>query len=130
MVLSCDNNLHQKGKITMNREQVEKIARIKLPSDVFDIQSYGEKGIDTLILLRFSIHSKDMDLFINQSGLTLTENYKPFVNDFGTDLSWWEIDKMKKVSGAVQYFDDGLCRMAMIESTDSDLSTIYMVLQQ
>ena len=116
----------------MDRKQLETIARIKFPSSVYDIKNYTVTGMDQLLMVRFIIHADDIHLFINDSGFKdhLKKNFRPFVNDYGIGLDWWEIDKLKKVFGTVQYYEDGSCRSALIEDSNSETVNVYIVIQR
>jgi len=127
--VSCHSN--QAGMDTMKIEQIEKIAKIQLPSKLDQINTYTEKGIDLLLMIHFKLNAKEVNQFISESNLNpLKKNYRPFINDFGVGLDWWNIGDVKNAFGTVQYFDDGTCRMTMLETSDIETNSVYIIIQK
>jgi len=72
---------------TIDRTTIEDYARIKLPQTATNIHAHTERGIDSLILLKFSLPPADMPQFLAKSGFQsgLKDGYNP--------LQWKEPDQ-------------------------------------
>ena len=107
--------------------KLETVAKIKIPKNSLEVKVYSETGIDQLIMLRIKIHKPEMDTFIKEAGLQdkLRKNYRPFINDYGLELTWWQVKKIKKCLGSSEKFENGTSRKTLI---DLDKNYVYMVI--
>ncbi len=113
----------------MDRSEIESFTLMQLPASTRNIQTYTETGIDRLLLLRFSADIEEVPSFILQSRFekTLQEDYRPFVTDFGTNLSWWAIDEAKHVLGTEDQ-KEGRSRQILVDITNPQVAIVYVVI--
>ena len=100
LLFSCGQVPQSKGE-SVNREQMEQLARIKLPPSSQDIEVHTESGIDTLILLRFTVSESDLKAFLIDAGYTepLKSGFHPFSSQEIRGVPWWNPDDAKDVMG-------------------------------
>jgi hypothetical protein len=91
----------QSKEESLDRQQIEQLARIKLPPSSKDIEVHTESGIDTLIVLRFALDQSALDSFLTNAGYTepLKEGFRPFSSQELRDVPWWNPDEAKEVMG-------------------------------
>ena len=78
----------QRQEKNLNRQQIEQLARIQLPPNSKEIEVHTESGIDSLIVLRFTLDQSDLDSFLTSAGYTepLKEGFRPFTRASGCFL--------------------------------------------
>ena len=91
----------QRQEKNLNRQQIEQLARIQLAPSSKEIEVHTESGIDSLIVLRFTLDQSDLDSFLTSAGYTepLKEGFRPFSSQELRDVSWWNPDEAKDVIG-------------------------------
>ncbi len=77
---------------TIDRTTIEDYARIKLPQTATNIHAHTERGIDSLILLKFSLLPAALPQFLAKSGFQsgLKDGYNPLqFNEPDQTNPWW-----------------------------------------
>ena len=100
LMFSC-GQAPQRQEKNLNRQQIEQLARIQLPPSSKEMEVHTESGIDSLIVLRFTLDQRDLDTFLTSAGYTdpLKEGFRPFSSQELRDVSWWNPDEAKDVIG-------------------------------
>jgi hypothetical protein len=60
LMFSC-GQAPQRQEENLNRQQIEQLARVQLPPSSKEIEVHTESGIDSLIVLRFTLDQSDLD---------------------------------------------------------------------
>lgn len=69
---------------------VESFLGEQLPAHARDIRTHSERGIDSLVLLRFTAPAAEADIFAERLlGVPPKVGANPQLATFGTGLNWW-----------------------------------------
>lgn len=120
---------------TLTMEEIERMARIKIPDSAQDIQVYYVTGgMDDLILVKFTLPATELDAFLKSAGYPteLTDHGWPrFVPS--DHVPWWPKreeyfdNPEKSFAGAeVQEMEIGFVRKILVDQTDLELFIIYL----
>ena len=112
---------------SVNKDQIEHAARIKFPMSAQDIQVHTESGIDTLVVLRFTMNKDELTTFLKDAGYTesLRPDFRPFRSQELPGVPWWNPDEVHKLEGGVLSTEDWASEM-MVDMSDSHSATVYL----
>ncbi len=135
----CQNTLYE-GKETPSMtdlprfsiEEVEKIARIKIPASASEIQVYAETGwMDNAALIKFTLLSDELDSFLEIHGFyNLKEGYWSIQNA-PPSVDWWPRVELNSKPPIAVYLGErlhfpGFSQSILIDVTNEDFYVIYL----
>lgn len=111
----------------VNKDQIEESARIKLPATVQDLHVHTESGIDTLVVIRFTMQKNELETFLKDAGYTepLRPNFRPFRSQELQDIPWWNPDAVREPSGGLLSTEDWASEL-MVDTSDPRSATVYL----
>lgn len=112
-------------------EEVEKIARIKIPDSATEIQVYGVTGwMDDMALIKFKLPAAELNTFLERYGFhDLKPGYWSIQNDASVD--WWpnwqpgSKPPIEKYLGG-QFGQPGFAQHILVDVTNEDFYVIYL----
>lgn len=117
---------------TIDRAEIEKRARLKLPERVRDLQvEVISGGMDDAIYLRFEVPTEELPGLVSGAGLTEPlSSTRRFVRDYtGSKLSWWKPDEIDPFQSGNLIRDSEPPRYALsllASSADAPWQTVYV----
>lgn len=113
-------------------DEIESLARTKIPKSAFDIQTHTKIWMDTSIYIIFQLPANDLDDFLIKAGFTdLEPGYWPFSD---TPVPWWPkqsefVGNSEKIFAGTELSlaDERFGKHIGVDMTQEDIYTIYLL---
>ncbi|OQA19865.1 MAG: hypothetical protein BWY63_01637 [Chloroflexi bacterium ADurb.Bin360] len=125
---SCVNEKVDNKVTTMTKAQFGEFAGIWLPKNIRDLQIYSEQGIDTIVIARFSFTPDLLSQFLTESQFATNpiQGYRPFQDEYGADISWWNTQGLTTYAGLADRYGK-VYRKILFDLSDNTIVTVYCV---
>lgn len=109
------------GNVTVS-EAVD-FAGIDLPDSATDVSAYGERGIDQLVLVSFTMPADQLDDFISASDLPTPQPGRNPLQPSFAELADWPLDTLEDFEGASELQP---ARQYVVDTSDRDTVVVYL----
>ncbi|HEX7243196.1 MAG TPA: hypothetical protein VF263_23125 [Longimicrobiaceae bacterium] len=112
---------------TLEREEIERRAQVRLPPGARDVHVHTETGIDSMVMLRFAIDAGELGAFLASAGFTepLREELRPFTPSDSEGLAWWHPERATRARGGHRADEDRASEV-MVDLTDPEHPVVYL----
>lgn len=109
-------------------EDAERIARIKIPADAYEVQVYTVTGwMDDLALIRFKLPPDRLQPFLEEIGFQHLEKGKWTLQDFYPNPEWWpqqsQLPNSSYLGGERDF--PGYAQSILVDISNPDVYTVY-----
>jgi hypothetical protein len=111
-------------------EDAERIARIKIPAEAYEIQVYTVTGwMDDAALIKFKLPSNKLQPFLDEYGFQVEKGYWPFQD--GPSVEWWPNRKEDGEPPISNYLGGeldfpGYVQKIVVDISNPDVYTVYL----
>ena len=112
-------------------EDAERIARIKIPAEAYEIQVYTVTGwMDDAALIKFKLPSNKLQPFLDEYGFQVEKGYWPFQD--GPSVEWWPNRKgdgeppISNYLGGELDFPGYYVQKIVVDISNPDVYTVYL----
>jgi len=130
-------------RATPSISDIEKYARLKMPSSAHDIHAYLlTEAIDALVVITFRLPSSDLPRFLAGAGylepleppgdefyqITHFLGFNDKLSEWPTDAAWEDmLQDPSRVLRAADVDEPGFHRSILVDQTDPNLYSVYLV---
>ena len=106
-------------------QHVAQFAKLVLPADAHDFQTYAESALDEFMLLRFRMKRGDRKAFLTRSGLPKPRKGDNPVQESFAHTMGWRLDELTQFEGTSEN-EASPIRQVVIDTSGQDTLTVYV----
>jgi hypothetical protein len=139
LLLSCVNRVAYEKETPILTElaqlsvvEIEKIARVKIPSSASDIRTYAETGwMDDVALIRFNLPSADLNFFLESHNFKNLKQGHWSIQNAPPSVTWWPRREINSTLPIALYWGDthsfpSFSQSVLVDKSIEDIYTVYL----